>query len=104
MILVMFKALTVLSCLSIVFMGLFMGINKMGPKTNHFVRIAWILITCGAFGVALAQIFGKNVAAPGMWQTAAWLGTAIFLAFDRREFFMPNKHPRALSKAPDSAN
>lgn len=103
MIPIVLKVLTVLSCVTIVLLGLFLGLNKMGRKTNHLIRIAWILITCGAFGVTLTHTFGHGPA-PRISQTAAWLGIAIFLAFDRRAFLLPNKYPRILSKAPDSAN
>jgi hypothetical protein len=103
MIPVVYKVITLASCGSIVFMGLFLAINRMGPNTSHVVRMAWILITCGAFGVGLTQIVG-HVPVPSAAQTMDWFGTAMFLAFDRRNYFVP-KHPRpTLVKTQDSAN
>lgn len=103
MIPVVYKALTIASCVSIVFMGLFLVINKMGPNTSHIIRFAWILITCGAFDIVLTQSMGHGDT-PNAAQTMAWLGIAMFLAFDRRDYFVM-KYPRpTLVKTQDSAN
>lgn len=103
MIPILCKVVTVTACVSIVFMGLFMALNKMGPSTSHVVRFAWILITWGAFGVGLAQIFGHDTA-PTLVQTVGWLGTGLFLAFDRRDYFVTKPIRATLVKTNDSAN
>jgi hypothetical protein len=100
MIPIVYKVLTVASCIVIVLMGTFTAINKMGPSTNHIVRFAWILITCGALGVCLTQIFNECAPTPGVSQTMAWFGLCIFLACDRRKYFTQNR----LIKTNDSAN
>lgn len=92
---------TVIACLAIVLMGMFMAINNMSRCTRHAVRFAWILITSGAFGTVTAQIFGHKL--PTLAETAGWLGIALFVAFDRRKYFFVDPNGR-FSRGKESAN
>lgn len=82
-----FNWVSVIACLCIVFMGVFMAINHMGKGTSHWVRWAWILITTAAFAILVGPLYGRTPS--DMAETAMFVGIAIFLGFDRRRHFMP---------------
>lgn len=92
---------TILACAGIVLMGMFMAINNMGRCTRHVVRFAWILITCGAFGTIAGQLSGHP--APGIAECMGWLGISLFVAFDRRKYFVIPPNGRIL-RGKGSAN
>jgi hypothetical protein len=72
------------ACLLIVFTGLFMAINNMSRCTDHVVRMAWVCITTGAFGVLAGAIYGHTQATVA--DTVLHIGVAIFAIGDRRRY------------------
>lgn len=58
------------------------AINHMTRHTDHGVRLAWLAITTGAFGVLLSPIYGHTF--PAAWEAILNVGIALHVAFERR--------------------
>lgn len=57
-------------------------LNRMTPKTDHRIRLAFVLLASGAFG-ELVAIFQLNHS-PGVAETLFMLGNAMLSFFCRR--------------------
>lgn len=78
----MMTALNTVAAIVILINGLFSVINSMGRHTGHGMRIAWLAMTTGAFGVLLGPLFGHPP--PGPYWTGLLVGFALFVIFERR--------------------
>lgn len=78
------------SALIISYKGIFTVLNSMSKKTYFPVRLAWILMTTGAFAVLAAPIFGLYMT--GTSSTLIHFGIAVFVFSDRRFFRIKNEH------------
>lgn len=58
------------------------AINRMTPKTDHRVRLSFVLLASGAFG-ELVAVFQLNHV-PGVAETMFMLGNALLSFFCRR--------------------
>jgi hypothetical protein len=75
-------ATNALSCTVILFGAVFRVINRMDAKTNHYIRMAWVLAATGAFGALASIAYGHpNGSLPDM---VLHTGAAIAMLFDRR--------------------
>lgn len=54
---------------------------RMDECTNHFIRAAYTLICCGAFGEMWAMLAGLQ---PSMVEFVFVIGSGALIAFDRR--------------------
>jgi len=72
-----------LACaLVVLFYGVFFALNKMDRCTHHGIRIAWIVITAGAFSMIVAPFYA--IALSDWPQTLFNIGSALFVVIDRR--------------------
>lgn len=62
--------------------GVCFAINNMDRNTNHAIRIAWLVITVGAFAMVTAPFYG--IEASDWPQTIFNIGSVIFVIIDRR--------------------
>lgn len=60
----------------------FTTINRMTPKTDHRIRLAFVLIACGAFGQLVAIFEADHV--PGVAETLFVVGNGLLAFFCRR--------------------
>lgn len=74
--------LNLLSSMVIAHKGLFHVLNSMSKHTYFPVRLAWVLMTTGAFAVISGPIFGLYMT--GTISTLIHMGVAVFVFSDRR--------------------
>jgi hypothetical protein len=68
--------------------GLFQAVNNMSATTDRWIRMAWVFITTGAFGVLTGPMFGYTL--PPAAEVVLNVGIAIFVIHDRRRY-RPNR-------------
>lgn len=77
-------SITMLSTLVVLIKGLFFAINAMSRGTCNLVRIAWLAMTTGAFGVLVSPLYG-HWHSPTVWEALLVAGIALYGVFDRRQ-------------------
>lgn len=76
--------INICACSVIFCTGLFMAVNNMSRCTDHAIRLAWVCITTGAFGVLAGALYGQMQA--GIAEVVLHIGLAIFAFVDRRRY------------------
>lgn len=56
-------------------------VNRMTPRTHHVVRVAYVVLSAGAFGEIIG-IFNGHI--PGLEETLMVIGVGMHIAIDRR--------------------
>lgn len=74
--------LNLLAALVIFVSGLFFSVNRMTRCTPLRVRLTWICLTAGAFGVLIGPVFGTRQ--PNLAETLILIGMAAFVLYERR--------------------
>lgn len=77
-------AINLAACAVIAFTGVFMAVNNMSRCTDRVIRLAWIFITTGAFGVLAGVMYGQTQSS--IADVALHVGVAIFAYADRRRY------------------
>lgn len=75
--------LNMLAAAVILVRGMFGVIRMMNKCTPHGMRVAWLAMTTGAAGVLISPFYMIRI--PTLWETALWVGVALYIIFDRRE-------------------
>lgn len=75
-------ALNVIAAVVILINGLFFVINRMSRHTRHGMRVAWLILTTGALGVAVSPLYCRWQ--PTLWETILIVGVALHFVFERR--------------------
>ena len=78
----MILALNLAAALVVFLVGLFGAINNMSRCTRHGIRIAWVMLTTGAFAVLLGPLYGDTN--PTWAEVILNAGCALFVVANRR--------------------
>ncbi|HJV54314.1 MAG TPA: hypothetical protein VJ652_22815 [Noviherbaspirillum sp.] len=69
--------------------GLFGAINNMTRCTRHGIRLAWVILTTGAFAVLLSPFYGAPK--PTWPEVLLNCGVALFVLGNRRRSCAPDR-------------